>query len=82
MHTLVFVSPPLPEIHYDLLCCYYENAIFRYVLGAVETFLDAVPSAGFFQGALLLIIQIQINALAVGLFLRILCVDQLICTFG
>lgn len=22
----------------------------RYVLGAVETFLDAVPSAGFFQG--------------------------------
>jgi hypothetical protein len=27
---------------------------FRYVLGAVETFLDAVPSAGFFQGAVLL----------------------------
>jgi hypothetical protein len=23
---------------------------FRYVLGAVETFLDAVPAAGFFQG--------------------------------
>jgi len=23
---------------------------FRYVLGAVETFLDAIPSAGFFQG--------------------------------
>jgi hypothetical protein len=28
--------------------------ICRYVLGAVETFLDAVPSAGFFQGAVLL----------------------------
>jgi hypothetical protein len=27
--------------------------ISRYALGAVETFLDAAPSAGFFQGALL-----------------------------
>jgi hypothetical protein len=26
--------------------------IFRYVLGAVETFLDAVPSAGLFQSKL------------------------------
>ena len=27
--------------------------LFRYVLGAVETFLDAVPAAGFFQGIMI-----------------------------
>lgn len=36
------------------LICVLETymAIFRYVLGAVETFLDAVPSAGLFQSKL------------------------------
>jgi hypothetical protein len=42
-------------MHYKFITFSVFNtiSICRYVLGAVETFLDAIPSAGFFQGALL-----------------------------
>ncbi|KAM0911073.1 hypothetical protein ACQ4PT_013730 [Festuca glaucescens] len=42
-----------PEVGVSIgLCFFLGNAVAgaMYVLGAVETFLDAVPSAGFFQG--------------------------------
>ena len=45
---------------------------FRYVLGAVETFLDAVPAAGFFQGILLF--RILINIFPLDLIMNIFCV--------
>jgi hypothetical protein len=50
------------------------------VLGAVETFLDAVPSAGFFQGAVLL--WAPGSAVVIALFLRVLYAYQMICTFS
>ena len=46
--------------------------LFRYVLGAVETFLDAVPAAGFFQGILLF--RILINIFPLDLIMNIFCV--------
>jgi hypothetical protein len=53
--SLFFVLCPLLVWCALIHACYSpllvtNSDIFRYVLGAVETFLDAVPSAGFFQG--------------------------------
>ena len=42
------------------------------MLGAVETFLDAVPAAGFFQGILLF--RILINIFPLDLIMNIFCV--------
>lgn len=44
------------------------------MLGAVETFLDAVPTAGFFQGVVLLLVQHSV--VDFRLFLQVLYAEQ------
>ncbi|XP_015688344.1 cation-chloride cotransporter 2 isoform X2 [Oryza brachyantha] len=53
-----------PEVGVSIgLCFFLGNAVAgaMYVLGAVETFLDAVPSAGFFQESVTVVSNVLVN---------------------
>uniref|UniRef100_A0A0E0C105 Amino acid permease/ SLC12A domain-containing protein n=1 Tax=Oryza meridionalis TaxID=40149 RepID=A0A0E0C105_9ORYZ len=58
-----------PEVGVSIgLCFFLGNAVAgaMYVLGAVETFLDAVPSAGFFQESVTVVTNKFVNGTAAG----------------
>uniref|UniRef100_A0A0E0JHL3 Cation chloride cotransporter n=1 Tax=Oryza punctata TaxID=4537 RepID=A0A0E0JHL3_ORYPU len=58
-----------PEVGVSIgLCFFLGNAVAgaMYVLGAVETFLDAVPSAGFFQESVTVVSNTFVNGTAAG----------------
>ncbi|KAF0918735.1 hypothetical protein E2562_025855, partial [Oryza meyeriana var. granulata] len=58
-----------PEVGVSIgLCFFLGNAVAgaMYVLGAVETFLDAVPSAGFFQESVTVVNNTLVNGTAAG----------------
>ena len=55
IHTWVSLTSALETFFWTISALETYLVFFRYVLGAVETFLDAVPSAGLFQSKLQLI---------------------------